>query len=89
MIWTNKKGVALILVISSISMLSMMMVEFTFNSQINFKISKNFQNSLKAQALARSGVYFAMLELKVHKMIKDNPIFGVGINNFLVIIYGK
>jgi len=73
-IWTNKKGVALILVISSISMLSMMMVEFTFNSQINFKISKNFQNSLKAQALARSGVYFAMLELKVHKMIKDNPI---------------
>ncbi len=70
----NKKGVALILVISSISMLTLMMVDFTYNSQINLRISKNFQNSLKAQNLARSGVYFALLELKVQNAIKKNPM---------------
>lgn len=70
----NKKGVALILVISAIAMLSIMMVEFTFGSQVNLRIAKNFQNSLKAQALARSGIYFATLELKVYKSLKDNPM---------------
>ncbi|MBI3019083.1 MAG: general secretion pathway protein GspK, partial [Deltaproteobacteria bacterium] len=70
----NKKGVALILVISSISMLAIMMVEFTFGSQVNLRISKNFQNALKAQALARSGIYFSLLELKVYKLLKDNPM---------------
>jgi len=70
----NQKGVALILVISSIAMLTIMMVEFTFGSQVNLRISKNFQNALKAQALARSGIYFALLELKVYKTLKDNPM---------------
>ncbi|MBI2645990.1 MAG: type II secretion system minor pseudopilin GspK [Deltaproteobacteria bacterium] len=70
----NQRGVALILVISSIAMLTIMMVEFTFGSQLNLRISKNFQNALKAQALARSGIHFALLELKVYKSLKDNPM---------------
>ncbi len=70
----NEKGVALILVISSISMLAIMMVEFTFNSQVNLRIAKNFQNALKAQALAKSGIYFSLLELKVYKSLKENPM---------------
>lgn len=73
MMFLNKKGIALILVISSISMLAIMMVELTFGSQLNFRIAKNFQNAAKARALAQSGVYFALIELKVSKNIKDNP----------------
>ncbi|MBI4040418.1 MAG: type II secretion system minor pseudopilin GspK [Deltaproteobacteria bacterium] len=70
----TKRGIALVLVISSISLLSLLMVDFTFNTQVNLQITKNFQNALKARALARSGIYFGMLELKVHQTLKDMPM---------------
>lgn len=70
----KNKGIALILVISTLALLSIMMVEFTSGSQMNFRMSSNFKNSAKARALARSGIYFALLELKVFNMIKENPI---------------
>ena len=66
----NHRGMAIILVISAFSLLALMMVEFTFGTQINLQISKNFQNAVKAKALSRSGVYFALLELKVYKELK-------------------
>lgn len=70
----NKKGIALILVISSLALLSIMMVEFTSGSQMNSRIANNFKNSAKARELSRSGIHFALLELKVFKTIKDNPM---------------
>lgn len=70
----SQRGIALILVISSISMLSIMMVEFTFNSQMNLKISYNYKNATKAKELARSGINFALLELTVYKKIREHPI---------------
>lgn len=70
----KNKGIALILVISTLALLSIMMVEFTSGSQMNFRIANNFKNAAKARDLARSGIHFALLELKVFKMIKDNPL---------------
>ena len=61
------------MVLSSLAMLSIMMVEFTFNTQINLQISNNFKNSLKAQELAKSGIHFSMLELTIYKNIRENP----------------
>jgi len=70
----SKKGIALILVLSSLAMLSAMMVEFTFRSRMNIKISSNFKNAIKARELAQSGIHFAMLELKVYKTLKEHPM---------------
>ena len=69
----NKRGIALILVISSLTILSIMMVEFTFGSQMNLRISNNFKNAIKARYLAESGIHFALIELKVYKKIREHP----------------
>ncbi len=70
----KNKGIALILVISTLALLSIMMVEFTSGSQMNFRIANNFKNAAKSRHLARSGIYFALLELKIFKTIKENPL---------------
>ncbi len=74
MITKSKKGVALILVISSLSMLSIMVIELTFGSQTHFQIANNFKNSIKAKALAESGLEFALLELKIYAQLRQNPV---------------
>ncbi|MCK5074360.1 MAG: hypothetical protein KAQ98_13100 [Bacteriovoracaceae bacterium] len=63
----KNRGVATILVLSSIAILSFVIYEFAFESQLtNFRI-KGQQHKLKARMNAEAGLRFAMAKLKLYR----------------------
>jgi type II secretory pathway component PulK len=66
----NQKGVALMLVLSAIAVLTTMIVEFSYNTNINYHLAMNERDRLKAYYLAKSALSFMLLELKFDKQFK-------------------
>jgi len=70
-IFRNKKGVALMLVLSAISVLTAMGVEFAYNTSVYYNLAHNELDRLKAYYLAKSAFNFMQLELKFDKVFKQ------------------
>ncbi len=68
----NKKqaGVALMMVLSSIAMLTTLVVEFAYNSHVTSTMASNNLNRLQAHYLARSAMSFAKLQVQIEKDIR-------------------
>ncbi len=66
----NEKGVALMLVLSSVLILTTIVVEFAFNSHVSYELASSERDRLKAYYLARSGLNLARLELKLEKDLR-------------------
>lgn len=66
----NERGIALMMVISAIMLLSMIVLEFVFSSNINYRIAVNEKERLQAYYLAESAINLMKLELKIDKQIK-------------------
>lgn len=67
----GQQGIALLMVLASIALLSAMVVEFAYNSHISYSMARNNLDRLKAYYLARSGLEFAKLQVKIEKDIRQ------------------
>ena len=81
----NEKGVALMLVLGSLLILTTLVVEFAYNSHVSYELVATQRDRLKAYYLARSAYNLVRLELKFEKdlrvryasLLKDLPGSGV------------
>ncbi|MBN1282440.1 MAG: general secretion pathway protein GspK [Proteobacteria bacterium] len=67
----NRKGVALMLVLSAITVLTMVGVEFAYNTSVYYNLVQNEADRLKAYYLARSAYNFMRLELKFNQTFQQ------------------
>ncbi|GEM_PF-2674595 len=66
----NKKpqrGIALLIVLSSIMLLSAIVVEFAYQSNVTYNISMNEEERMRAYYLALSGINFSRIVIKYNK----------------------
>ncbi|OFZ17925.1 MAG: hypothetical protein A2X94_12865 [Bdellovibrionales bacterium GWB1_55_8] len=67
----KEAGIALMLVIAAMSVLSILVTEFTYVAQVNQKIAFDSMDQVKAHYLAKSGFKLSLLRLKVYQTLKD------------------
>lgn len=72
----DQSGIALFMVIAAMSVLSILVTEFVYVSQMSESLAFDAQDQLKAHYLAKSGLKLALLRLKAYQFIKAN--FGGG-----------
>lgn len=82
---SSRAGVALLLVISSIMLLTVLVTEITHGAAVRLQLSRHHRDEVKAEALATSGVQIYRLVLMASKQLGRNPMiqqFGemMGIN---------
>jgi len=67
----DRRGVALMLVLSAITVLTMVGVEFAYNTSVYHNLAQNEADRLKAYYLAKSAYNFMKLELKFNQFFKQ------------------
>lgn len=63
----KNKGIGLIIVLSAISLLTIIMVEFSYDSKINFINSNNMQARSQAKLNAEAGLRWTLLMMNIYK----------------------
>ena len=74
----KERGVALLLVIVGIAILTVMATEFAYNSRVDLQLAANQRDSVRAYYMARSGVGLARLVLKFQRQLDQTPIPNLG-----------
>ncbi len=72
----NKKGMAMLLVLTSVVILSLIMVELNYNTRIASAISGNYRDETAAYYLARSSVNVALLRIGIASKAKTFEMGG-------------
>ena len=67
----DSSGIALFMVLASVSLLALLVTEFTYIAQINQKIAFDGLDNLKAHYLAKSGLKLSLLRLKAYQNVKS------------------
>ncbi|MDO8643949.1 MAG: hypothetical protein Q7S00_03150, partial [bacterium] len=67
----SQRGVALIMALGSIVVLTALAVEFGFNSHVAYSMAKNEQDRLQAYYMARSALQFAKMEIQLEKEVRQ------------------
>lgn len=67
----SKKGMALILVLGAIFIITAMAVEFAYNTNVNYHLAQNELDRLKAFYLAKSAYRFMQIELKFDRLFRQ------------------
>lgn len=67
----SERGIALMMAISAIMLISMIVLEFVFNSNVNYRIAMNEKERLQAYYLAESSLNLMKVELKLDKQLKS------------------
>lgn len=66
----RQSGIALFMVLASISMLSILVTEFSYVANVNRKVAYDSLDKLKAFYLAKSGMKLSLLRLKAYQNVK-------------------
>jgi general secretion pathway protein K len=66
----RENGIALAMVLAAISVLSILVTEFTYIAQVNQKMAFDGLDQLKAHYLAKSGLKISLLRLKAYQNVK-------------------
>jgi general secretion pathway protein K len=74
----DQRGVAMLIAIISIAILTVVATEFAFNSRVDLELAANQRDSLQAYYLARSGLGLSRLLLKFQKQLNSTPIPNLG-----------
>lgn len=73
----NQKGIALLVVLSSIALLTILMYAFQYETSINQIKSYNIQDHLQAKLNAESGLQISLMRLEIYKealnQLQQNP----------------
>jgi len=67
---TDRRGVALFIVLASMATLAIFVSEITYTAQINQKLAYDKLDQVKAQALAKSGLRLALLRIRAYSELK-------------------
>ncbi|HEY8269612.1 MAG TPA: type II secretion system protein GspK [Pseudobdellovibrionaceae bacterium] len=67
----NQKGMALILAITSVLMISFIAMEVSYDSLVEYNVNINSLNRLKAYYAARSGIELSLLRIKTFQQAKS------------------
>jgi hypothetical protein len=67
LILKSQSGIALMMVLSAVTILTALLAEFTFESKINKIKAFNLQDKIQAKLNAESGIQFAMARLRLYK----------------------
>jgi len=65
----SERGIALMLVVISIAILTVVATEFAYNSRVDLQLASNQRDEVRAYYLARSGIGLSRLLLKFQKQI--------------------
>lgn len=68
---SNQRGIALVMVLAAIAVLSMIAIEFVFDTNINYRLALNEKERLNAYYLAKSAINLMRLELKFDKAYRS------------------
>jgi hypothetical protein len=66
----NQSGIALFMVISAITILSLLVTEFTYITQVNSRMAFDSLDQIKAHYLAKSGLKISLLRLKAYQQVQ-------------------
>jgi len=80
------RGVALILVLTTIAILTSVGVDFSYSSRVSLKLAENLRDETRAYYLARSGVNLARLLLHFQKQV---DAMGGQLASGLASIFGR
>lgn len=67
MLLNNQSGIAIMMVLTAVVLLSTIMINFTYDSNVNKIKAYNIENKGQAKLTAESGLIFAMARLKLYK----------------------
>ena len=81
----SKSGVALILVLLSLALLTVLSIEIIVASRVDIRIGRNARDRIQANYLAQSAARFALLRLQLYRNVRtlaDGQAGGIpGLNN--------
>lgn len=72
----RERGMALVIVLATIAILSVSVVEFVYNTRVNLYLAQNHRDEAKAYFLARSGVHMQMLTVGYQFEMYEQPLIG-------------
>ncbi|OGQ23371.1 MAG: hypothetical protein A3C46_06150 [Deltaproteobacteria bacterium RIFCSPHIGHO2_02_FULL_44_16] len=67
----NERGIALMLVLTAITILTVATVEFAYNTNVTLHLAYNERDRLQAEYLAKSALQFMLLELKYDRIYQQ------------------
>ncbi|AKF80805.1 type II secretion system protein K (GspK) [Myxococcus fulvus] len=70
----RSRGVALIIAVVSIALLTIIATEFAYNSRVDLQLAANQRDEVRAYYMARSGVALSRLLLRFQKQVDATPI---------------
>lgn len=68
---TDESGIALFMVIASMTVLSVIVTEFTYVAQVNSRATADSSDQLKAHYLAKTGFKLSLLRLRAYRELKS------------------
>ncbi|MET0402985.1 MAG: type II secretion system minor pseudopilin GspK [Cystobacter sp.] len=74
----RQRGVALIIVVVSITLLTVVATEFAYNTRVDLQLATNQRDEVQALYMARSGVALSRLLLRFQKQVDQMPIPNIG-----------
>lgn len=67
----SQKGIALFMVISALALLSILVAELTYSTQMNARLAYNYVDNLKAFYLSKAAMKLSMMRLKAYLQVRD------------------
>lgn len=75
----GKKGMALLLVMTTVALLSVIMLELNYTTRVTNAMSSNYKDEVAAEYLAKSSLNVAMLRIAIANKVKTFEMGGVKI----------
>jgi type II secretory pathway component PulK len=75
---SDESGIALFMVIAAMTILSILVTEFTYVTQVNQRMAYDALDQVKAQYLAKAGFKFSLLRLKAYQQVSALAGGGTG-----------
>ncbi|MFP2927620.1 general secretion pathway protein GspK [Pyxidicoccus sp. 3LG] len=70
----RSRGVALIIAVVSIAILTVIATDFAYNSRVDLQLAANQRDEVRAYYMARSGIALSRLLLRFQKQVDQTPI---------------
>jgi general secretion pathway protein K len=72
------RGVALIIAVISITLLTVVATEFAYNTRVDLQLAANQRDEVRAFYMARSGIALGRLLLRFQRQVDQTPIPNIG-----------
>jgi type II secretory pathway component PulK len=72
--WPGQRGIALVMVMAMVVFLTAFIVEFSYQSRVQYLQGANYRDSVRALYLAKSGVRIYTLFMSFAQMMASNPM---------------